>query len=79
MTSITNIRFSMRLDIGGVPYEFTNVNELEHLSKDEAVLILKHLLFVEWPQLHFEASKVSRLQETIKNLTEEKDFLFKKA
>jgi archaellum component FlaC len=71
--------FSMCILIDGETLEFHNLADIENLSRERAVQIIKHLLFVERPALLLEASKVPNLQQNIKKLTDEKDFFFKKA
>jgi len=71
--------FSMQITIDGETFQFQNVADIEKLPKEKAMRILEHILFVERPALFFQASSIPHLQETIRKLTEERDFFFRKA
>jgi chromosome segregation ATPase len=70
--------FSVRIVIGEELFEFQNFSDIENLPREKAVQILEHLLFVERPALFLEASKVPNLQQNLKKLVEDKEFLFRK-
>lgn len=65
------------IDEESIESNISTIADIEKLPKEKSVQILEHIIFVERPALLLEASKIPQLQETIKNLTAEKDFFLK--